>query len=78
MVDKKPETKKRTELDDKVTITSQRPASFYVFIGKNALAHHPTIELHALGLAMSVCVSAADMLIKYSLMSYALDSAMEF
>ena len=65
MAEKKEAPKKTGGFDDKVTITSQRAAPFYVFIAKNALNNHDTIELHALGLAMSVCVSAADMLIKY-------------
>ena len=51
--------------DNKVTITSQRAAPFYVFVGKRALSNFETIELHALGMAMSTCVSAADLLTRY-------------
>lgn len=64
METKKPAQKKGTP-DKNVTITAQRAAPFYVFVAKQALTNFDTIELHALGLAMSTCVSAADLLIKY-------------
>ncbi|MDR3705108.1 MAG: hypothetical protein P4L28_04275 [Paludibacteraceae bacterium] len=60
---RKPEHKKGTP-DKNVTITAQRAAPFYVFVAKQALTNFDTIELHALGLAMSTCVSAADLLMK--------------
>ena len=63
-MDKKQPEKKKGVQDSKVTITSRRAAPFYVFVAKQALTHFETIELHALGLAMSSCVSAADLLIK--------------
>ena len=63
MEGKKPAQKKGTP-DRNVTITAQRAAQFYVFVAKQALNNFDTIELHALGLAMSTCVSAADSLIK--------------
>ena len=58
------EKKKDKQLGNKVTITGRRNAGFYVFVAKQALNNFDTIELHALGLAMSVCVSTADSLIK--------------
>ena len=61
------EGKKKEKPGNQVTITAQRNAGFYVFVGKQALNNHETIELHALGYAMSVCVSAADSLVKYDL-----------
>ena len=61
---KKPAQKKGTP-DKNVTITARRAATFYVFVAKQALNNFETIELHALGLAMSTCVSAADLLMKY-------------
>eukprot|EP00831_Metopus_contortus_P040204 TRINITY_DN314_c0_g1_i4.p2 TRINITY_DN314_c0_g1~~TRINITY_DN314_c0_g1_i4.p2 ORF type:complete len:153 (-),score=26.29 TRINITY_DN314_c0_g1_i4:26-484(-) len=51
--------------DNHLTITGRRNPGFYVFVGKKTLANYPTIELHALGTAMSVAVSAADMLISF-------------
>ena len=60
----KKQEKKKGVPDSKVTITARRAAPFYVFVAKQALTNFETIELHALGLAMSSCVSAADLLIK--------------
>ena len=60
----KKEQKKRGPPDSKVTITSRKNANFYVNVAKNALTNFETIELHALGTAMTVSVAAADMLIK--------------
>ena len=65
MEGKKAAKGEQSKFTNKVTITAARNASFYVFVGKQALTNHETIELHALGMAMSVCVSAADSLIKY-------------
>ena len=65
MEGKKPESKRDTKPTNRVTISSRRNAGFYVFVAKQALTNFETIELHALGLAMSVCVSAADTLVKY-------------
>ena len=61
---KKKDQDKKGKPDSNVTITSRRPATFYVFIAKQALTNFDTIELHALGTAMPTCVSAADMLVK--------------
>ncbi len=61
MAEKKKEGKTQ---DNKVTITAQRAAPFYVFVAKRALSNFDTIELHALGMAMSTCVSAADLLMR--------------
>ena len=58
------ETKQKEKPGDRVTITARRNAGFYVYVGKQALGNFETIELHALGFAMSVCVSAADSLVK--------------
>ena len=58
------EGKKKEKPGNKVTITARRNAGFYVFVGKQALNNFETIELHALGSAMTACVSAADSLIK--------------
>ena len=71
----KKETRK-TGSDSNVTITSRRAAPFYVFVAKQALTHFETIELHALGLAMSTCVSAADLLAKYERTKNVVDSDM--
>ena len=62
---KNPGKTEQTKFTNKVTITAARNSSYYVFVCKKALLNHDTIELHALGLAMSACVSAADALIKY-------------
>ena len=64
MAEKKQEQRKKGVPDSKVTITARRAAPFYVFVAKQALTNFETIELHALGLAMSTCVSAADLLMK--------------
>ena len=55
---------KTRERDNKVTITSQHTAPFYVLVAKHSLADFETIELHAMGMTMSTCVSAADLLIQ--------------
>ena len=61
------EKKETRARDNKVTITSQHPAPFYVLVAKHALADFDTIELHAMGTTMATCVSAADLLIQYLL-----------
>lgn len=64
-MEKKIQPRKKGPSDSNVTITAQKAASFYVFVAKQALSNFDTIELHALGLAMTVCVSTADLLVKY-------------
>eukprot|EP00826_Nyctotherus_ovalis_P064958 TRINITY_DN9539_c0_g1_i20.p2 TRINITY_DN9539_c0_g1~~TRINITY_DN9539_c0_g1_i20.p2 ORF type:complete len:117 (-),score=33.88 TRINITY_DN9539_c0_g1_i20:16-366(-) len=59
------EKKESKVRDNKVTITSQHPAPFYVLVAKHALADFDTIELHAMGGTMATCVSAADLLIQF-------------
>eukprot|EP00831_Metopus_contortus_P043074 TRINITY_DN345_c0_g2_i5.p1 TRINITY_DN345_c0_g2~~TRINITY_DN345_c0_g2_i5.p1 ORF type:complete len:162 (+),score=39.39 TRINITY_DN345_c0_g2_i5:77-562(+) len=56
---------RRVHGDKNVTITNKRDSRFFLFISKQALTNFETIELHALGLAMSTCVRTADLLQKY-------------
>ena len=62
---KKQAGKPEAKFTNTVTITARKGPGYYVFVAKKALENHNEIELHALGLAMSVCISAADQLMKF-------------
>eukprot|EP00829_Urostomides_striatus_P017745 TRINITY_DN621_c0_g1_i1.p1 TRINITY_DN621_c0_g1~~TRINITY_DN621_c0_g1_i1.p1 ORF type:complete len:142 (-),score=62.11 TRINITY_DN621_c0_g1_i1:47-472(-) len=59
------EKKEATKPGDKVTISAKRKANFYVNIAKQALSNFEKIELHALGSAIGVCITAAESLAKF-------------
>ena len=52
---KKPDT-------NQINVSTKKNPNFYVFLGKKYLQHYDTIELHALGNAVSTSVIAAETL----------------
>jgi DNA-binding protein len=49
---------------NQVNVSSKRNSNFYVFLGKQILKEHSTIEFHALGNAVSTSVMAAENLVR--------------
>ena len=57
--------KQRPKRDDNlIQVSSKRNANFYVYLGKKILESHETVELHALGNAVSLGVTAAENLVR--------------
>ena len=52
---------------NQINVSNKKNANFYVFLGKKYLEEHDTIELHALGNAVSTSVIAAENLVRYTL-----------
>lgn len=50
---------------DVINVSNKRKAKFYVYLGKQILKDHNTIQLHALGNAVSTSVQAAENLVRY-------------
>ena len=46
-------------------MSTKRNPNFYVFLGKKYLEANETVELHALGNAVSISVIAAENLVRY-------------
>ena len=53
------------ENENQINVSTKRNSNFYVFLGKQILKDHETIELHALGNAVSASVMAAENLVRY-------------
>ena len=51
---------------NEIKVSNKKNANFYVFMGKKLLQEHDTVELHALGNAVSTAVIAAENLVRYS------------
>ena len=58
-------THERTGPANLINVSNKRNAKFYVYLGKQILKEHNTIELHALGNAVSTSVQAAENLVRY-------------
>lgn len=52
------------EVPNQINVSNKRNSKFYVYLGKQILKDHPTIELHALGNAVSTSVQAAENLVR--------------
>ena len=50
--------------ENQINVTTRKNSNFYVFLGKKIFQNHNTIELHALGNAVSVSVIAAENLVR--------------
>ena len=60
------EAKKAQRRDDNtIQVSSRRNANFYVYLAKKIMENHETVELHALGNAVSLGVIAAENLVRY-------------
>ena len=49
---------------NQINVSNKRNQNFYVYLGKQFLETHPTIEFHALGNAVSAAVMAAENLVR--------------
>jgi len=49
---------------NQINVSNKKNSNFYVFLGKKYLEEHDTIELHALGNAVSTAVIAAENLVR--------------
>ena len=56
---------KEFEVTDTVLVSNRRQARFFVEQGKKALEKFERIEFQALGSAISLCVEAAETLVRY-------------
>ena len=52
------------ENSNQINISVKKNPNFYVFLGKRYLEYHETIELHALGNAVSTSVIASENLVR--------------
>merc|ERR1711904_645939 len=52
------------ENSNQINVSVKKNPNFYVFLGKRYLEIHETIELHALGNAVSTSVSASENLVR--------------
>ena len=50
--------------DNLINVSNKKKANFFVFLGKKILQEHSSIEMHALGNAVSTCVIAAENLVR--------------
>lgn len=50
----------RNQAPNIISVSNKRNSKFYVYLGKQILKEHETIELHALGNAVSMAVIAAE------------------
>ena len=56
-----PETKPNS---NQINVSTKKNPNFYVFLGKKYLEEHETVEMHALGNAVSISVIAAENLVR--------------
>ncbi len=49
---------------NQINVSTKKNANFYVFLGKKYLERYETIEMHALGNAVSTSVIAAENLVR--------------
>lgn len=59
-------TKRGPENSNQINVSTKKNPNFYVFLGKKYLEEHETVELHALGNAVSTSVIAAENLVRYA------------
>ena len=52
-------------------MSNKKNANFYVFLGKKYLQEHDTVELHALGNAVSTSVIASENLVRNNYAEFA-------
>ena len=57
--------KQREAAPNVISVSNKRNSKFYVYLGKQLLREHGSIELHALGNAVSTSVQAAENLVRY-------------
>ena len=53
------------ESSNQINVSVKKNPNFYVFLGKKYFEAHDTIELHALGNAVSTSVIASENLVRY-------------
>merc|ERR1711939_1256927 len=58
------------ENSNQINVSVKKNPNFYVFLGKKYLETHETIELHALGNAVSTSVIAAENLVRNNYASF--------
>ncbi len=61
----KQEREHNTADSNQINVSTKKNPNFYVFLGKKYLETHETIELHALGNAVSISVIAAENLVRW-------------
>ncbi|TNV75197.1 hypothetical protein FGO68_gene1500 [Halteria grandinella] len=49
---------------NQINVSTKKNSNFYVFLGKKYLEENDTVELHALGNAVSISVIAAEKLVR--------------
>ena len=49
---------------NQINVSTKKNPNFYVFLGKKYLETHETVEMHALGNAVSISVIAAENLVR--------------
>ena len=49
---------------NQINVSTKKNSNFYVFLGKKYLEENETVELHALGNAVSISVIAAEKLVR--------------
>ena len=49
---------------NQINVSTKKNPNFYVFLGKKYLEEHETVEMHALGNAVSISVIAAENLVR--------------
>ena len=49
---------------NQINVSTKKNPNFYVFLGKKYLEENETVELHALGNAVSISVIAAENLVR--------------
>ena len=59
-----PREPRARENPNQINVSTKRNSNFYVFLGKQILKDHSTIEFHALGNAVSASVMAAENLVR--------------
>ena len=58
--------------DNIINVSGNRKANFFLNIGRGVLNDHETIEMHAIGNAISICAIAAQHLVEYLIRSLTL------
>ena len=63
-MESKEESKRPDREGNVINVSVNKKPNFYVFLGKKIFQEHETVELHALGNAVSICAIAAESLVK--------------
>ena len=62
--DKQAPIKQRESAPNVISVSNKRNSKFYVYLGKQLLKEHETIQLEALGNAVSTSVQSAENLVR--------------